>query len=57
MGAELAILIAGGSAVLIVSTFIMLVAKRYKRCPSNRVLVIYGKVGSGETAKCVHGGA
>lgn len=57
MGAQLAVLIAGGSAVLIVSTFIMLVAKRYKRCPSNRVLVIYGKVGSGETAKCVHGGA
>lgn len=57
MGAQLAVLIAGGSAVLIVSTFIMLVAKRFKRCPSNRVLVIYGKVGTGETAKCVHGGA
>ena len=30
---------------------------RYKRCPSNRVLVIYGRVGSGNTARCVHGGA
>ncbi|HUT01898.1 MAG TPA: SPFH domain-containing protein [Phycisphaerae bacterium] len=29
---------------------------RYKRCPSNRVLVIYGKTGRG-AAKCVHGGA
>ena len=29
---------------------------RYKRCPSNRVLVIYGKTGSG-ASKCVHGGA
>ena len=47
----------GGSAVVILSTLVMLMAKRYKRCPSNRVLVIYGKVGSGETARCVHGGA
>lgn len=29
---------------------------RYKRCPSNRILVIYGKTGEG-AAKCVHGGA
>ncbi|MEI7836528.1 MAG: flotillin family protein, partial [Planctomycetota bacterium] len=29
---------------------------RYKRCPSNRVLVIYGKTGSG-ASKCIHGGA
>lgn len=36
---------------------LMLVVKRYKRCPSNRVLVIYGKTGGGNAAKCVHGGA
>jgi flotillin len=30
---------------------------RYKRCPSNRVLVIYGRVGGGNTSRCVHGGA
>ena len=36
----------------------MLLAKRYKRCPSNRVLVIYGKSGRGhEAATCIHGGA
>ena len=38
-------------------TFVMLLSSRYKRCPSNRVLVIYGKVGKGDTSKCVHGGA
>lgn len=43
--------------ILIVSLF-----KRYKRCPSDRVLVVYGKVGKGKTAearsaKCIHGGA
>jgi flotillin len=38
-------------------SFVTLLTRRYKRCPSNRVLVIYGKVTRGETAKCVHGGA
>lgn len=38
-------------------SFIMLLAKRYKRCPSNRILVVFGKVGSGETSHCIHGGA
>jgi flotillin len=37
---------------------ITMFASRYKRCPSNRVLVIYGKAGrSGEASKCIHGGA
>jgi len=35
---------------------VMLVVNRYKRCPSNKILVIYGKTGSG-AARCVHGGA
>ena len=30
---------------------LLFVFNRYKRCPSNRVLVIYGKVGSGNAAK------
>jgi flotillin len=35
---------------------VMLFVSRYKRCPSNRVMVIYGKTGKG-AARCVHGGA
>ncbi|MDD5706382.1 MAG: SPFH domain-containing protein [Kiritimatiellae bacterium] len=31
-------------------------ARRYRRCPSNRILVIYGKTNRG-AAKCIHGGA
>lgn len=35
--------------------------RRYKRCPSDRILVVYGKVGStaegSKSAKCIHGGA
>ena len=39
--------------LLLFLTFI----SRYKRCPSNKILVIYGKTGGGSAAKCVHGGA
>ncbi len=43
--------------MLLVSTLILL-ARQYKRCPSNRVLVIYGKAGrAGDAAKTIHGGA
>jgi flotillin len=28
---------------------------RYKRCPSDKILVIYGRTG-GTSAKCIHGG-
>lgn len=41
--------------ILIVSTIIFL-ASRYKRCPSDNILVIYGKVGAGQSARCIHGG-
>src|SRR5437588_9787679 len=33
------------------------IAKRYRRCPPNRVLVIFGKVRRGESSHCVSGGA
>ncbi len=42
--------------VLFVSTLLFL-ASRYKRCPSDQILVLYGKVGEGQTARCIHGGA
>jgi flotillin len=39
-------------------TTMMLLIKQFKRCPSNRVLVIYGKTGrAGQAAKTIHGGA
>jgi flotillin len=37
---------------------ILLVLKQYKRCPSNRVLVIYGgRIGKSAAAKTIHGGS
>ncbi len=41
--------------VLLISTVVFL-ASRYKRCPSDKVLVVYGKVGEGQSANCLHGG-
>ncbi|RJX23227.1 MAG: flotillin family protein [Desulfobulbus sp.] len=41
--------------ILVVSTITFL-ASRYKRCPSDKILVIYGKVGVGQSANCIHGG-
>ena len=29
---------------------------RYKKCPSDRILVIYGKTNGGQSSKCMHGG-
>ena len=45
------------SIVLVFFFALMFVATRYKRCPSNRVLVIFGKVGKDRSARCIHGGA
>ncbi len=44
----------GGIAILV--SLLLFVSQRYKRCPSNRILVIYGSVGKGKTATTVHGG-
>ncbi|MEW6110904.1 MAG: SPFH domain-containing protein [Thermodesulfobacteriota bacterium] len=41
---------------LVLCLLLWVFIRRYKRCPSNRILVVYGKTGQG-AAKCVHGGA
>lgn len=35
----------------------MVAVRQYKRCPSNRVLVIYGRTGENRAARIHHGGA
>jgi flotillin len=44
------------AAMLVIVTPTILIARRYRRCPSNRILVIYGRVGSGRASRCMHGG-
>lgn len=47
------ILIVVAAVVLFVT--IMALVSRYKRCPSDKILVIYGRTG-GSSARCIHGG-
>lgn len=42
--------------VLLILLFLFFVS-RYRRCPSDKVLVVYGKTGGGASAKCYAGGA
>ena len=53
---ELWILVLLVVGLLFVLSLVLVLVRRYKRCPSNRVLVIYGKVGGGQSARCLHGG-
>ncbi len=45
-----------GAVVLLFLFMVILLATRYRRCPSNRILVIYGKVGANKASRCLHGG-
>lgn len=60
MGTEIVIFIC--VIAILVFSLGLLIMRRYKRCPSDKVMVIYGKVGndkdgSARTARCIHGGA
>ena len=57
---------AGGGTHMIILMITMLVVglgmlvfffSRYQKCPSDRILVIYGKTGPRQSSKCLHGGA
>lgn len=43
-------------ALFIIGTLMWLFS-RYKMCPSDKILIVYGNVGIGRSAKCIHGGA
>ncbi len=50
--------------VVVVAFFLTVLAmlSRYKRCPSDKILVVYGRTGTGKdgeasSSKCIHGGA
>ena len=48
--------------VLVAISFIVWICSRYKKCPSDKIMVIYGSIGknndgSNRSAKCIHGGA
>ncbi len=50
------LLLAMLAAASVLVAFILFMASRYKRCPSDQILVIYGRVGQDQASKCIHGG-
>ena len=50
------ILMAGVLCALFLFFTFLFLTSCYKRCPSNQILAIYGKVAGGQSVKCYHGG-
>ena len=44
------------AGIVVLVVLFAAVINRYRRCPSDKILVIYGGSGSKKSAKCVHGG-
>lgn len=42
--------------IVIIFFTIIFLASRFRRCPSDKILVIYGKVEKGRSSRCMHGG-
>ncbi|KKN09602.1 hypothetical protein LCGC14_1044940 [marine sediment metagenome] len=42
--------------IFFVFSLVVFLSKLYRRCPSNKVLVVYGKVGEKKAVQCYHGG-
>ena len=52
-GSNISILVVIGVVLLFI--LFATIIRRYRRCPSDKILVVYGKTGGG-SAKCIHGG-
>lgn len=52
-----AVLIFVAFVVFVLFLVLLFLISRYKRCPSDKILVVYGKTGGGSSAKCYAGGA
>src|SRR5690348_4334607 len=42
--------------ILFIFSTVYFLARLYRRCPSNKVLVVYGRVGGNKPVQCYHGG-
>src|SRR5215212_8672796 len=53
---SLVAIVAPALGAVLLFGLLTLFVSRYKRCPANKVLVISGRVGGGESARCISGG-
>jgi flotillin len=44
-------------AVFLFLVVFLTLISRYRMCPPDRILVVYGRVGTGQSARCYHGGS
>ncbi|MEN6627128.1 MAG: SPFH domain-containing protein [Candidatus Sumerlaeia bacterium] len=44
------------AAVIVLFGILLMLASRIKRCPSDMILVKFGHISGGQSAKCIHGG-
>jgi flotillin len=42
--------------IIFIFSLVVFLSKLYRRCPSNKVLVVYGRVGAKKAVQCYHGG-
>ncbi len=61
-GAVVGIVLTVVAVVVLALLILVIVATRYKKCPSDKVMVIYGAVGktkegTARSSRCIHGGA
>ncbi|OJX46112.1 MAG: flotillin [Chloroflexi bacterium 44-23] len=49
-------LLAIAAFIVVVFSAVLYLASRYKRCSSDQILVVYGKVDAGKSSRCMHGG-
>ena len=49
------------AAILLLVVFLLVVVitliSRYRMCPPDRILVVYGKLANGLSSRCYHGGS
>ena len=61
-GLPQSVLIVAVVVIIVLFSLLLVFLSRYRRCPSDKILVIYGNVGNNKdgttrSAKCIHGGA
>ena len=44
------------AAIVVAVVLFVSIINRYRRCPSDKILVVYGTTGNRGSAKCIHGG-
>ena len=54
-GSSIAIVAIFGLVGMVLS-FVLFYSMRFKLAPSDKILVVYGRVGEGKAAQCIHGG-